>query len=482
MPIQDLAVILGDSPSSSIHCDVNNSITSLSVIKEGPFPTIQISQFFALTKLQYITLQSLGLVGTIPELPSNLININLKNNNMKGPIPILPSGLISLDISFNQLTGSIPSLPSTLKTLTLWNNQLTGSIPSLVAGMTTLVLTQNQLSGQIPDLPITLRDLELASNNLEGSIPQLPSVMFALNLANNKLTGTIPPLPTFTRGYSGTMGAAMLDGNCFLNATSKHVINNCVTEVTLTSAVVSATGSISPFFRFNTTTVQTPLPQDSGPNVAAIAGGAVGALVLLIVVGVVLWWVQKRPKHEYPHSSAATQYDSESNGANIPPSVIQSDGSTLVGLLTATSGGTTVPLEKGDTGFSLFTAMNQTSNSSSTSFLASITPVGAEKHLFEERNGSCSVSPGSGLPAEATSWTIQNVAYWIYFNHGGEHVARNVIDQKVDGITLMNAEIDDLINILDFEKLGDKVAFKLLLTDMRQTTQAAANWEAPPAY
>ncbi|KAJ3069131.1 hypothetical protein HDU99_003014, partial [Rhizoclosmatium hyalinum] len=148
--------IVGEYPSSFTTCDANNKITSLSVINKGSFPQLQISQFFALTRLTSISLQSIGLTGSIPELPSNLLRVNFKNNNLKGSIPSLPPGLISLDLSLNQLIGSIPDLPSTLQSLTIWNNQLTGSIPTLVAGMTTLILTQNQLSGSIPDLPVTL--------------------------------------------------------------------------------------------------------------------------------------------------------------------------------------------------------------------------------------------------------------------------------------------------------------------------------------
>ncbi|ORY48743.1 L domain-like protein [Rhizoclosmatium globosum] len=502
--VPTVGVVLGEVASASIQCDKSNNIISLSVINKGSFPTVQISQFFALTKLTSITLESVGLTGSIPELPLNLVFINFKNNNLKGAIPSFPSGLKLLDLSFNQLTGSIPSLPPTLTSLSLWNNQLTGSIPAFVAGMTTVVLTQNQLTGQIPDLPITLRDLELASNNLEGSIPQLPSVMVALNLANNKLTGTIPPLPTFTKVGSGTVAAAMLDGNCFSNAASNNVVNNCGTKPPSTTAAtmsvpvpvpsatvkttgVTTTGTMVPFGRVSTTinsTAPSSQQQDSGPNVGAIAGGIFGALVLLVIIGGVLWWVQQRKKQEYKHSSGAVQPDSESrggDGATIAPSLIYSDGSTSIGFVSAAKSGETVVSEKRGAGASVFTVINEASKTSTASFLASITPIGSEKHLFEE-GGSGGVFAGSGLPAEVTSWTVENVAYWIYFNHGGERVARNVIDQKVDGITLMNADIDDLISILDFEKLGEKVAFKLLLSDMRRKAQTSLSYDAPPAY
>ncbi|ORY48741.1 hypothetical protein BCR33DRAFT_735543 [Rhizoclosmatium globosum] len=318
---------------------------------------------------------------------------------------------------------------------------LTGSIPTLIAGMTTLILTQNQLSGSIPDLPITLSYLELASNNLEGSIPQLPSEMVSLNLANNKLTGTIPPLPIFVQGSGTTVGSAILVGNCFTNP--GPFINNCgfnATTTTLRTSPVSGSPSIStitgPLLTVGKASLTpTSIPSsESGPNISAIVGGIIGSIFGIVAIGVFVWWFHrlKQPKVQLEDSSLYLEAAKPSGDYDRRPTV-QSQGSSSGGLFslagssyTGISEQTGVS-EKTGAGGSVFTTLTAGLERGSAAFLASITPAGREKHLFEGKGGEGNVSPGSGLPGDVSCWSTQNVAYWIYFNHGGEHVARKVM-------------------------------------------------------
>jgi Leucine-rich repeat (LRR) protein len=195
------------------------------------------SDLALLTGLQYLGLNSNGLVGSIPaslgdHLPS-LLELLVVDSVLTGTIPSSLRNALSLEIltiANTALTGTIPSelgeltylrtlilngnalngtIPLSLTALTalfvlaLRNNTLTGSIPTLIAdrltGLALFDLSENNLTGRIPpswsaNLTV-LNTLGLSSNALTGPIPEslgTLTAMDALDLSNNKLTGTIP--------------------------------------------------------------------------------------------------------------------------------------------------------------------------------------------------------------------------------------------------------------------------------------------------
>ncbi|KAK2649783.1 hypothetical protein Ddye_017272 [Dipteronia dyeriana] len=136
------------------------------------------------TKLKFLCLSDLNLVGKIP-----LWLINLTQ-------------LTDLDMSHNQLTGSIPSWLMNINQLSflyLQSNQLTRNIPSEISNLTRLVqldLSSNSLQGPIPSTIFELKNLQslkLRSNNLSGMVvfdmflSQLESLE-VLILSSNNLT------------------------------------------------------------------------------------------------------------------------------------------------------------------------------------------------------------------------------------------------------------------------------------------------------
>ncbi len=157
-----------------------------------------------------ITLNALGLMGTIPSELGNLSNLQsliLISNKLTGPIPPelgrLPN-LQNLRLSGNELTGMIPvSLGDLykLRTLDLGHNQLIGEIQVELSNLTelqSLDLGWNELTGGIPvwigELS-SLRSLDLNGNELTGEIPvELSNLteLQSLNLGWNQLKGGIP--------------------------------------------------------------------------------------------------------------------------------------------------------------------------------------------------------------------------------------------------------------------------------------------------
>ncbi len=197
-------------PSSKLTGSIPTLPTSLVEFQvEGSGLSGAIPDLNGATALRHLRLSNNGLTGGVPttsRLPSGLESLDLQGNDLAGMIPNL-SGMTSLkqvDLSYNDLAGSLPALPTSLEEFSATNNSLSGSLPDL-SGMTalrTLRVDGNTLSGMVPAadaLPMTLVHLELTWNNLVGTIPDLSSLgnLTELHLGVNGLTGAIPTtLPT----------------------------------------------------------------------------------------------------------------------------------------------------------------------------------------------------------------------------------------------------------------------------------------------
>ena len=147
------------------------------------------------------------MIGTIPQLPTTLENLNVKNNLLIGQIKTQFSNMASLnylDCSFNRITGTLPKDLSELTSLSFLNlgsNLLVGSLPSelgLLSALSTLDLSYNSFDNTIPvEIAniVGLKVLILSKNQLTGTIPtqfgQMTNLV-SLILNTNKLRGNLP--------------------------------------------------------------------------------------------------------------------------------------------------------------------------------------------------------------------------------------------------------------------------------------------------
>ncbi|KAK1435252.1 hypothetical protein QVD17_01013 [Tagetes erecta] len=188
------------------------------------------------SRLTYLNLSSNNITGIITNLSANFADqyfpssLDLSSNNFYGPIPDVPFNLISLDLSRNKFSGEISFLCQIFVTfitlINLSHNSFTGQIPDCLYHFTTLEylnLGHNSFSGRVPasiqhlinlkvlnlynnslsgELPSSLKNctdlkyLELGANNFSGYVPvwigEKLSRLHALSLTSNKLFGTIP--------------------------------------------------------------------------------------------------------------------------------------------------------------------------------------------------------------------------------------------------------------------------------------------------
>ncbi|CAN0919079.1 Probable inactive leucine-rich repeat receptor kinase XIAO [Linum grandiflorum] len=131
---------------------------------------------------------NVGISGNFPAvLPSNLVQISMRNNSLQGKLPSKSFQLVPylqvLDLSHNRLSDSVPltlfSSPS-LQQLTLSHN----SFSSIETPATLTALIQSELIA-----------VDLSDNDLRGFLPSFMALMpklSALSLENNKFTGVIP--------------------------------------------------------------------------------------------------------------------------------------------------------------------------------------------------------------------------------------------------------------------------------------------------
>ena len=166
-----------------------------------------------LTKLQTFIAIGNKLSGTIPSVLSSLTKLAqllLDTNQLSGTVPLplwnLPS-MKKLSLSYNSLDGALyPNLPQNLVELDLSKNNFHGTIPVTWAGykvgpntinpIRSISLSGNRINGTIPinmrDMP--LENLDLSDCQISGTFPARNKwwTLKKLSLNNNEMTGSLP--------------------------------------------------------------------------------------------------------------------------------------------------------------------------------------------------------------------------------------------------------------------------------------------------
>ncbi|KAI9339038.1 hypothetical protein BDR26DRAFT_919192 [Obelidium mucronatum] len=104
-------------------------------------------------------------------------------------------------------------------------------------------------------------------------------------------------------------------------------------------------------------------------------------------------------------------------------------------------------------------------------------PIASSTNNATESSSSANrIEASKTLPTDVRTWTIEQVSAWILARGAGEAAVLRFAAQKVDGRVLVNADIDELLSLIQFATLGDKISFKTALEELREF------YSEPPAY
>ncbi|XP_059446714.1 receptor-like protein 7 [Corylus avellana] len=136
---------------------------------------------------------------------TNLQYLSLDSNKLRGSLPIPPLSVISYSVSNNNLTGEIPHLMCNLSSiafLDLSSNYLSGLLPQCLGNLSDslvfLNLHDNNFHGTIPQIFVEgnkLRMIDFSQNRLQGGLPRSLAnctMLEALNLGHNQMNDTFP--------------------------------------------------------------------------------------------------------------------------------------------------------------------------------------------------------------------------------------------------------------------------------------------------
>ncbi|KDO50445.1 hypothetical protein CISIN_1g0052672mg [Citrus sinensis] len=190
--------------------------------------------------LEFLTLDSNLLQGSLPNLPPHMVQLSISNNSLTGEIPSSFCNLSSIQylyLSNNSLSGQIPQClgNSTLENLDLGMNNFQGTIPQTYAkgcNLTYLRLSGNHLEGPLPPSLsncVNLQVLDVGNNNLSGPIPEClgnSTRLSFLDVRNNNLSGPIPEC------LGNSTSLSFLDvGNNSLSGPIPEYLGNSTLEV-----------------------------------------------------------------------------------------------------------------------------------------------------------------------------------------------------------------------------------------------------------
>ncbi|XP_044510198.1 receptor-like protein 6 [Mangifera indica] len=190
--------------SHLISLDLSNS--GLSMDQHGFNKLLQ-----NLTEIRYLHLDSVDMstvsTGSLVNLSSSLISLNLKNTQIQGKFPkeiFLFPFLQTLILSTNRdITGNLPEFNkcSPLKVLDLFGCNFQGSLPSSLGNLTEITymdLSWNGFTGQVPtslSKLVQLTWLSLTRNNFSGKFPDVLgnlNKLETIDLSFNNFSGQLP--------------------------------------------------------------------------------------------------------------------------------------------------------------------------------------------------------------------------------------------------------------------------------------------------
>ncbi|KAH9292998.1 hypothetical protein KI387_041815, partial [Taxus chinensis] len=262
-----------------------------------------------LTALQHLDLHNATLQGRIPPWLGSLRNLRslrLSGNNLAGPIPPQLSRLTnitSLDLSHNNFTGNFPAAVLNLADLMALNlaaNRFTGPLPRSIknlARLQKLFLSFNAFSGSLPSELTELQNIntvDLAFNRLYGPLPEnitLMKFLGELDVRGNFFNGSLPekliPISKTAR-------------NCFYELPNQHMERSCIIFYRRIGvhahSILPSSPSIQPNRTNNNIVVITGVIEKKGEKtskrMAAIVGGAVGGIVLILIIGIMVLCIQ----------------------------------------------------------------------------------------------------------------------------------------------------------------------------------------------
>ncbi|XP_011002570.1 PREDICTED: protein STRUBBELIG-RECEPTOR FAMILY 8-like isoform X2 [Populus euphratica] len=245
-----------------------------------------------------VQISGLGLDGTMGYMLSNLMSLrtfDLSDNNIHDPLPYqLPPNLTSLNLAINNLSGNLPYSISTMVSLSYLNvsrNSLSQSIGDVfhnLSLLSTMDVSFNNFSGDIPSSFSSLSNLStlnVQNNQLTGSLNVLTGLpLTTLNVANNNLSGWIPQelssIPNF-----------IYNGNSFDNGPAPPPPPYTSPPPGKSHRNRTHPGSGAP--RTPSSDGQ-PSESDKGKSVGAIAGVALGSVVLVLIALLALVFCLKK--------------------------------------------------------------------------------------------------------------------------------------------------------------------------------------------
>jgi Leucine-rich repeat (LRR) protein len=195
-------------------------------------------EFNYITLLSVLDLSNNYFSGSVSQGLNNLTRlnkINLCDNHLSEQLPnFYQTTFLEFYACRNTFTGTIPDIPGNLLVIDLNSNMMSGRIPTVIGQSNNLVvfsLYSNHFSGPMPDefrLLDSLEELLIDDNLLTGHLFDLFNTshnhLSVINIANNLFSGTIPP--AFFDVYTTKLSAMVAVSNCFTGSLPGKCIAN----------------------------------------------------------------------------------------------------------------------------------------------------------------------------------------------------------------------------------------------------------------
>ncbi|KAI8622626.1 hypothetical protein BC830DRAFT_1088102 [Chytriomyces sp. MP71] len=377
-----------------------------------------------------------------------------------------------IDLAANGLTGPIPNFSSlsALSELFLFTNDLTGTLPEWIGNsfpnMTNMGIYNTLLNGPIPTsfAQLTaLTTLDLSNSFLSGDIPtglanikNLTYLTLSGNCLNKPAPGLFANIPTF-------FGAARPTG-------CPSISSPLTASTTANQATSVSTVSTAPFTTPSKAPVDASATSTGPVNVAAIAGGVAGGVVLLLLIAVGIFCSKRRAqKPETPESTmelaSSRSYFSAPDGSARAPSTTH----------------IAPPHSKKK---DLFSGMQDAMIAAPVEKQSQLFPATVFNQAFIPTDTKASMSAdGAQTPAgDPYNWTVRDVSAWLASN--GYHVLIPKFEAKgVDGRILLGLAPEELKMDFGIDDLRMRADVKDSIQVLKQMNSGEASIGVePPSY